>query len=109
MVKGIGRRPEQAERAELGRRPIAAHARTRGAQAPRYGVLRNPVQARRWHDLGGRLLSRDSDARGWAMEASIARCRAGRWCGCGVIGAAVPLSEGLEARPSNRRSGRAST
>jgi len=46
-VKGIGRRPEQAERPELGRRPIAAHARTRGPQAPRYGVLRSPVQARR--------------------------------------------------------------
>jgi len=67
------------------------------------------VQARRWHDLGGRPLSRDSDARGWALEAPIARCRAGRWCGCGDIGAAVPLSEGLEARPPDRRSGETST
>ncbi len=56
MVKGFGRRPEQTERAELGRRPKAAHARTRGQQVPRYGVLRIPVQARRWHDLGDRPL-----------------------------------------------------
>lgn len=56
MVKGFGRRPGQAEQAELGRRPKAAHARTRGQQAPRYGVLRTPVQARRWHDPGSRPL-----------------------------------------------------